>query len=72
MRLILARFKTSNALPFIRVNRGSVTIKRMDELVSRYGVSFNYICRVPTISKYVSMLGLFEIGVREETFRVEF
>lgn len=59
-------------LSLIGVNRGSMTIKRMDELMSRYGMPPSYICRVPTISEYVSILGLLEIGMCEETFSVKF
>lgn len=34
-------------LLLIGVNWGNMTVERMDELVSRYGVAPGYICKVP-------------------------
>lgn len=58
--------------PYIGNNWGSMTIDRMNDLVSRYGVSPSYICRVPSISEYMFMPSFSEIGMYEETFRVMF
>lgn len=73
MRLVIAGATSwSGDPPPIRVNNGSMTIKRMDELVLRYGMPPNYIYKVPTISEYVSTPGSLEIGMCKDTFRVKF
>lgn len=58
--------------PPITFNRGSIIVERMDELVLRYSVPSNYVCRVPTINKYISTRGSLEISVYEETFLAGF
>lgn len=47
-------------------------IEKMSGLVSRYGVLFSYVCRIPTINKYISTPSPLEIGVCEESFRAGF
>lgn len=59
-------------LLLIGVNRGNMIDKRMDELVSRYGVPLSYVYKIPTIIEYISMPGPLKIGVCEKTFRVRF
>lgn len=54
--------------PPIEVNRGSITVEKMEELVLRYGIPPSYVCIVPTISEYVPMPGSLKIGVCKETF----
>lgn len=49
-----------------------MTAKRMEVLVSRYGVPSNNICKVPSICEYVSMLRPLEIDICEETFKARF
>lgn len=49
----------------VKVNRGSMTEKRIEELVSRYGVPPSYTCRVPSLREYMSMPGPLEISVCE-------
>lgn len=59
-------------LPPIGVNKGSMTVKRMNELVSRYDKPLGYVSRVSTISEYMSTLSPFEINVCKKTFRARF
>lgn len=60
--------QVDNDLLPVRVNRGIMAIKRMNELLMRYGVPSRYVCRLPTTGEYVSILGTLEIGVCEESF----
>lgn len=56
----------------IGVNRGSMPIEKMEELVSRHSMPFSYVYKVLTISEYVSTSGSQEIGVCKETFWARF
>lgn len=58
--------------PLIRVNRDTITIEKMDELVSNYEVPSGYVCKIPTISEYVSTLSLPKIGVYKKSLWVDF
>lgn len=49
--------------PLIGVNKGTMTTKRLGELVARYGVLSNYVCRGPIIDEYISIPGPLEISV---------
>lgn len=59
--------RTMNPPP-VGVNRGTMTIERMNELVMRYGVPSRHISRILTVSEYVSTLGTLKIGVCKESF----
>lgn len=50
-------------LPPVRVNRGIMTIERMNELLLRYRVPSDYIYRMSIASEYVFTSGRLEIGV---------
>lgn len=58
--------------PLVRVNRGTMTTERMNELVMRYKVPSRYIFKIPTTSKYVSILGPLEISVCKKSFQAKF
>lgn len=59
---------TNNDIPPVGVNRGTMTTQRMNELVIRYRVPLGYVCRIWTVSEYVSRPGPLEIRVCEESF----
>lgn len=63
---------TTSDPPSIKVKQGNMNAERIEELVLRYGVPSNYICRIPSIDEYGSMPGPLEIGMCEEIFKVGF
>lgn len=63
---------TNSDPPFIRINRGTMTIERMSELASRYEVPFDYIYKIIAVNAYISTPSLLEIGMCEESFQAKF
>lgn len=48
---------TDDNPPLIRVSEGTMTIEKISELMSKYKVPSDYICKIPAISEYVSTPG---------------
>lgn len=48
-----------------------MTVEKMNELVLRYRVPASCICKIPTVSKYVSTLSPLKISVYKESFRAK-
>lgn len=54
--------------PPIGVNRDIIIIKKITEIVLRYGMHSGYVYKIPTINKCISTLSSLEIGACKESF----
>lgn len=54
--------------PTVSIPRGIISIQRMHDLVSRYGISLSYMYRIPSDGKYISVPGPLKFSICDESF----